>query len=305
MKYFSDLTELIGKTPIVKLNSFNPEKSNNLFAKLEFFNPLHSVKDRTAFGMIKKAIDDGKIKEGSTVIEPTSGNTGIALAWLSRIFKFNLIIVMPENMSLERRKILEFFGAKVMLTPKELGMTGAVEKAKEILKENPDYFMPMQFENKANSEFHYQTTGPEIWKDMDGKIDFFISGVGTGGTITGVGRYLKEKNRNIKIIAVEPLSSPFLSEGVKGVHKIQGIGAGFKPEILDVSLIDEIVKVSDDDAKEFSKKLAVYEGVFAGLSSGASAYAACKISEINKNKNIVFILPDTAERYISSYLFEK
>ncbi|MEW6012620.1 MAG: cysteine synthase A [Elusimicrobiales bacterium] len=304
MKYFSNITELIGKTPLLKINLLNPEKTNNLFAKLEFFNPLHSVKDRAAFGMIKRALEEGKIKEGSTVIEPTSGNTGISLAWLSRIFKFRLIIVMPENMSVERRKILEFFEAEVILTSKESGMMGAVEKAKKILRENPDYFMPMQFENYANADYHYKTTGPEIWNDLEGRIDIFISGVGTGGTITGVGRYLKEKNKNIKIIAVEPLSSPFLSEGVKGAHKIQGIGAGFKPEILDSSIIDEIIKVSDDEAKEFSKKLAVCEGIFAGLSSGAAAYAAYKISEQNTNKNIVFVLPDTAERYMSTYLFE-
>lgn len=304
MKYYNNLTELVGKTPLIKINKLNPEPSNSIFAKLEFFNPLHSIKDRTAYGMIKKAFEDGLIKPGSTVIEPTSGNTGVALAWLSRIYDFKLILVMPENMSIERRKILYFFGVEIILTDASLGMSGAVKKAEEIMKENPDYFMPMQFKNKSNPDIHYKTTAPEIWNDLDGKLDIFVSGVGTGGTLTGAGRYFKEKNKDIRVVAVEPYSSAVLSGRSKGMHKIQGIGAGFIPDILDVSIIDEIITVTDEDAKDFSKKLALYEGIFAGISSGAAFKAAYEISLKSKNKNIAVILPDTAERYTSTFMFE-
>ena len=304
MKYADNMSELIGRTPMVKINNLNPEFSNTIFAKLEFFNPLHSVKDRTAYSMIKTAFKSERLKKGGVVIEPTSGNTGIALAWLSVIFGFKLILIMPETMSIERRKILKFFGAELILTPGELGMRGAIEKAYEILSLNPDYFMPMQFENIANVEIHYNTTGPEIWDSLDGKVDILICGVGTGGTITGAGKFLKEKKENIKIVAVEPDNSAILSGKKKGLHKIQGIGAGFIPAILDKNLIDEIITISDENAKEFSVRLAREEGIFAGISSGAVMKAAFDISFENKNKNIVVILPDTAERYISSYLFE-
>lgn len=304
MKVANNLTELIGNTPLVKINRLNPEASNNIFAKLEFFNPLHSVKDRAGFAMLEDAFRKGKIKSGDTVIEPTSGNTGIALAWLCRIYNLKLIIVMPENMSIERRKILKFFGAEIILTPQEKGMTGAVERAKEILSAHPEYFMPMQFENPANPDFHYRTTGPEIWKDLEGNIDVLVCGVGTGGTIIGAGKFLKEKNSRIQVVAVEPLNSSVLLGKPKGPHKIQGIGAGFIPEILDRSLIDRIVAVSDEDAKKFAINLSKEEGIFAGISSGAAMKAAFEISKDLRNKNIVVILPDTAERYISSYLFE-
>jgi cysteine synthase A len=301
---YDNMSELVGKTPVVRIKKLNPVTSNKIFAKIEFFNPLHSVKDRTAYGMIKKAIEDGKIKSGSTVIEPTSGNTGIALAWLSRIYGFKLIIVMPENMSIERRKILKFFGADIILTDSSIGMNGAIEKAKEIIKDHPDYFMPMQFQNSANPDIHYKTTGHEIWKDLEGDIDIFVSGVGTGGTISGTGRYLKEKNKDIKIIAVEPASSSVLLGKAKGAHKIQGIGAGFIPDILDTSIIDEVIAVSDEEAKDFARKLATEEGIFAGISSGAAMKAAFDISRISKNKRILTIFPDTAERYLSTYLFD-
>lgn len=304
MRYYNNLTELIGRTPLVKINKLNPEPSNNIFAKLESFNPLHSVKDRTAYGMIKKAMEDGLINSGSTVVEPTSGNTGIALAWLSKVYNFRLIIVMPENMSAERKKILDFFGVEVILTDAMLGMNGAVEKAKELVKNNPDYIMLCQFSNPSNPDIHYKTTAPEIWSDLDGKIDIFVSGVGTGGTLTGAGRYFKEKNKDIKIVAVEPSSSAVLSGRDGGSHKIQGIGAGFVPEIVDISIIDEIICVDDEDAKEFSRKLALYEGIFSGISSGAAFKAAFEVSLKSKNKNIVVILPDTAERYISTFLFD-
>ncbi len=305
MKFANNISELVGNTPLVKINNINPNKSNTIFAKLEFFNPLHSIKDRTAYGIVKKAIKDGLIKENTTVIEPTSGNTGIALCWLSKIFNFKLILVMPENMSIERQKIFKFFGTEVVLTKAEHGMSGAIEKAREISEKISNSFIPMQFENNANPQIHYETTGPEIWRDLEGKIDFLICGVGSGGTLTGSGRFLKERNKEIKIFAVEPEASPFISRRTKGLHKIQGIGAGFLPKVLDLSLIDEVITVSDEDAKQYSILLARKEGIFAGISSGACMKAAVEVSKRFDNKNIVVILPDTGERYISSYLFEK
>ncbi|NLH38936.1 MAG: cysteine synthase A [Elusimicrobia bacterium] len=303
MRYAGNMSELVGKTPLVKINRLN-KSSNNIFAKLEYFNPLHSVKDRAGFFIIKKAMEDGKINDKSVVVEATSGNTGIALAWLSRIYGFKLIIIMPENMSIERVKILKFFGAEVILSDKRLGMEGAVKMAKDMVRNNKNYFMASQFENNQNLEAHYKTTGPEIWSDLDGRVDLLVSGVGTGGTLSGTGKYLKEKNKDLKIIAVEPSSSAVLSGKERGSHEIEGIGAGFVPPVLDRSIIDEIICVSDEDARKFSVELARKEGIFAGISSGAAMKAAIEVSKKFEGKNIVVILPDTAERYISSYLFE-
>jgi len=303
MRYAENMSELVGRTPLVKINRLN-KSSNNIFAKLEYFNPLHSVKDRAGLFIIKKAMEDGKINDKCVVVEATSGNTGIALAWLSRIYGFKLIIIMPENMSIERVKILKFFGAEVILSDKRLGMEGAVKMAKDMVRNNKNYFMASQFENNQNLEAHYKTTGPEIWSDLDGRVDLLVAGVGTGGTLSGTGKYLKEKNKDLKIIAVEPSSSAVLSGKERGSHEIEGIGAGFVPPVLDRSIIDEIICVSDEDAREFSVELARKEGIFAGISSGAAMKAAIEVSKKFEGKNIVVILPDTAERYISSYLFE-
>jgi cysteine synthase A len=303
MRYAENMSELVGRTPLVKINRLN-KSSNNIFAKLEYFNPLHSVKDRAGLFIIKKAMEDGKINDKCVVVEATSGNTGIALAWLSRIYGFKLIIIMPENMSIERIKILKFFGAEVILSDKRLGMEGAVKMAKDMVRNNKNYFMASQFENNQNLEAHYKTTGPEIWSDLDGRVDLLVAGVGTGGTLSGTGKYLKEKNKDLKIIAVEPSSSAVLSGKERGSHEIEGIGAGFVPPVLDRSIIDEIICVSDEDARKFSVELARKEGIFAGISSGAAMKAAIEVSKKFEGKNIVVILPDTAERYISSYLFE-
>jgi len=303
MKYAENMSELIGETPLVKINRLNPELSNNIFAKLEFFKPAHSVKDRPAFRMLRSAEKEGKIGKGSLIVEATSGNMGIGLAWLCSVYGMRLIIVMPENMSAERKKILEFFGAEVLLTPAETGMAGAVCEAGKIFAANPGAFMPSQFDNPANPESHYSGTGPELWRDLEGKIDFLVCGVGTGGTITGAGRYLKEKNPGIKLVAVEPASSAVLSGDTKGRHKIQGIGAGFVPAVLDLGLIDEIIKISDEEAGETSRALAMEEGILAGISSGAAMKAARDVSLRERGKSIVALFPDTGERYISSWLF--
>ncbi|MBP7795511.1 MAG: cysteine synthase A [Elusimicrobiales bacterium] len=303
MRYAENMSELVGSTPLVKINRLN-KSSNNIFAKLEYFNPLHSVKDRAGLFIIKKAMEDGKINDKCVVVEATSGNTGIALAWLSRIYGFKLIIIMPENMSIERVKILKFFGAEVILSDKRLGMEGAVKMAKDMVRNNKNYFMASQFENNQNLEAHYKTTGPEIWSDLDGSVDLLVAGVGTGGTLSGTGKYLKEKNKDLKIIAVEPSSSAVLSGKERGSHEIEGIGAGFIPPVLDRSIIDDVVAVSDEEARKFSVELAGKEGIFAGISSGAAMKAAIEVSKKFEGKNIVVILPDTAERYISSYLFE-
>ncbi|MEW5951862.1 MAG: cysteine synthase A [Elusimicrobiota bacterium] len=302
MKIYENISQLIGRTPTIKLGRLNEGVKNEIYAKLESFNPLHSVKDRTAYGMISDAFIGGRLRKGSTVVEATSGNTGISLAWLGASMGFKTVIVMPENMSLERRKIIKYFGGEIILTAAKEGMKGAVEKAKELSDQN-GWFMPAQFENTSNVSVHYSSTGPEIMNDTGGKLDFFVCGVGTGGTLSGAGSYLKERIPNIKIIAVEPLNSPVLSGGERGVHKIQGIGAGFKPEILDISIIDKIIKVSDEDALKTASELAKKEGIFAGISSGAAVKAALEISKDFSGKKIAVILPDTAERYLSTELF--
>ncbi len=291
------ITELVGKTPMIRLESF----SKNISAKLEFFNPCSCVKERIALGMVIDAEDRGILKKGMTIVEPTSGNTGIGLAMVAAARGYKIILTMPETMSVERRKLLSHLGAEIVLTPGEKGMNGAVEKCRELVNSSSDFLTMDQFGNMANPETHYRTTGPEIWKDSDGKIDIFVAGVGTGGTITGVGKYLKEKNPKIKIVAVEPAESPVLSGGDPGPHRIQGIGAGFVPSILNQDIIDQVVTVTSDEAINFTRELPIMEGVAAGISSGANLGAALKISKMeeNRGKEIVTLFPDTLERYLS------
>lgn len=300
MKIAENMLELIGKTPVVKINKLNNTKAN-IFAKIESFNPFSSIKDRVGLAMIEQAERDGLLKKGGVIIEPTSGNTGIGLAGAATIKGYKLILTMPETMSIERRKLLKAFGAEIVLTEGSKGMGGAVAKAEELVKEIEGAFMPQQFKNKANSQIHKETTGPELYNDMDGKIDIFISAVGTGGTITGVGEYLKEKNSKIKVVAVEPASSPVLSGGKAGPHKIQGIGAGFVPDVLNTNIYDEIVQITNEEAFDMAKALAANESILAGISSGAAMAAALKIAERPENagKNIAVILADTGERYLS------
>ena len=299
--------ELIGNTPLVEV--INIEKKLGLEAevllKLEYFNPAGSVKDRVAKAMIEDAEKRGILKQGSVLIEPTSGNTGIGLASIAAVKGYRIILTMPETMSIERRNILKAYGAELVLTDGALGMQGAIDKAEELAKEIPDSFIPGQFVNPANSAIHRKTTGPEIWNDTDGKIDYFVAGVGTGGTLTGTGEYLRSQNENIRIIAVEPADSPVLSEGKGGPHKIQGIGAGFIPEVLNTEIYDEIITVESDDAFEAAKLLAKNEGVLTGISSGAALHAALLLAKRpeNKGKTIVALLPDTADRYYSTPLF--
>lgn len=303
------ITELIGNTPLLELRNFSKNKNieNTIIAKVESFNPGSSVKDRLGLALINSAEEKGLLKPGSVIVEPTSGNTGIALAYISAARGYRLILTMPETMSVERRNLLKAFGAELVLTPGSEGMAGAISKAEELIKEMPGSYMPQQFNNPANPEMHYKTTGPEIWEDMEGKIDYFVAGVGTGGTISGVAKYLKEKNPKIKIVAVEPEESAVLSGKEKGPHKIQGIGAGFVPGNFNRDLIDEIIPVSGDDAAQTSRNLAKTEGLLTGISSGAALNAALKISEREKNKNlkIVVLLPDTGERYLSTGLFDQ
>jgi len=301
---FKDITAVIGHTPLVRINKLGPAKAT-ILAKLESHNPCGSVKDRIAKSMIEAAEEKGLIKPGTTIIEPTSGNTGIGLACICAAKGYRLILTMPESMSIERRKLLKFFGAEIVLTPAERGMAGAVEKAEQLMAQNTDAFMPQQFKNPANPQIHRETTAEEIWNDTDGKLDIFVAGVGTGGTLTGCGETLKQHNKDLKVVAVEPKDSPVLSGGKPGPHKIQGIGAGFVPEVLNVTVIDEVIKVSNEDAMEMARQLARKEGVLAGISSGAAMWAAVQLSQRpeSESKTIVVILPDTAERYISTELF--
>lgn len=308
-KVYDSILDLVGKTPLVELKRIEEKEGlqAKLIAKVESFNPAGSVKDRIAKAMIEDAEAKGLLKEGSVIIEPTSGNTGIGLAAAATVKGYRMILTMPETMSVERRNIVKAYGAEVVLTDGTKGMKGAIEKADELAKEIPNSFIAGQFVNPANPETHKKTTGPEIWEDTDGAVDIFVAGVGTGGTITGTGEYLKEKKPEVKVIAVEPASSPVLSEGVSGPHKIQGIGAGFVPETLNTGIYDEIIEVENEDAFETGRYLAAEEAILAGISSGAALYAAIQLAkrEENKGKTIVVLLPDNGDRYYSTALFAK
>lgn len=302
-KVYNNLSELVGRTPLVALKRYQKKEGvkSNIIAKVEYFNPAGSVKDRIAKAMIEDAENREVLSEGSVIIEPTSGNTGIGLACIAASKGYRVILTMPETMSIERRNLLKAYGAEVVLTPGSKGMKGAIDEAKRLIEETPNSFMPSQFENHINPEIHKKTTGPEIWEDLNGKIDVFVSGVGTGGTISGVGEFLKSKNPKIKVIAVEPYDSPVLSKGVAGPHKIQGIGAGFVPKTLNTNIYDEIITVKSDDAFKTGRTVAKTEGLLVGISSSAAIWAATQIAqrEENQGKNIVVILPDTGERYLS------
>lgn len=308
-KIYKSLTELIGKTPLLELSNY--EKINNLqatlIAKLEYFNPAGSVKDRIAKAMLDDAEAKGLIKEGATIIEPTSGNTGIGLASVAAARGYKTILTMPETMSVERRNLLKAYGAELVLTEGAKGMKGAIAKAVELAESTPNSFLPGQFENPANPAAHRVTTGPEIWEDTDGKVDIFIAGIGTGGTITGVGEYLKSKNPGVKVIAVEPAASPVLSKGTPGAHQIQGIGAGFVPDVLNTTVYDEVITVENTEAFEASRAVSKAEGLLVGISSGAALFAATEIAKRPENagKTIVALLPDTGERYLSTPLFSE
>lgn len=308
-RIYKNITELIGKTPLLELGNYREKKGlyGTILGKLEYFNPAGSVKDRIAKAMLKDAEAKGLLNDSSVIIEPTSGNTGIGLAAVAAAKGYRVILTMPETMSIERRKLLKAYGAELVLTEGAKGMKGAIAKAEELSKEIENSFIPGQFENPANPQIHYATTGVEIWEDTDGKVDFLVSGIGTGGSITGAGSYLKEKNPDIKIIAVEPTDSPVLSGGNPGPHKIQGIGAGFVPDVLDTEIYDAIIKVENDDAFKASRYVSKSEGLLVGISSGAAIHAATQIAALpeNKGKNIVVILPDTGERYLSTALFEE
>lgn len=304
MKPAEDITQLIGNTPLVKINRLGPE-GGNLYAKLEFFNPGGSVKDRIGLAMIEAAEERGLIDKDTVIIEPTSGNTGIGLALVCAVKGYRLILTMPDSASVERRKILKAYGAELALTPASQGMKGAIARAEELRNENPRSFIPQQFQNPANPDRHYDSTAEEIWRDLEGRIDLFVAGVGTGGTITGTARRLKELNPEIQIAAVEPASSPVLSGGAPAPHKIQGIGAGFIPDVFDEDLIDRVIPVKDEDAFETSRKMMKQEGILGGISAGAAAWAALRLAAEpeNRQKTIVFIVPDTGERYLSTSLF--
>jgi cysteine synthase A len=307
-KIHQQLTDLIGNTPLLELTGYNLRHGvkAKIIGKLEYFNPAGSIKDRVAKAMIEDAEKRGLLKKNSVIIEPTSGNTGIGLASVAAAKGYKVILTMPETMSIERRKLLKAYGAEIVLTQGALGMRGAIDKAYSLAKEIKDSFLPGQFVNPANPEIHRKTTGPEIWNDTEGKVDIFVAGVGTGGTITGTGEYLKSKNKNIKVIAVEPFDSPVLSEGRSGSHMIQGIGAGFVPDVLNTGIYDEILRVRNEEAFSAVREVAATDGLFVGISSGAALYAATQVAmrEENKGKMIVVIFPDTGERYLSTPLFE-
>ena len=307
MKTYDTITDLIGSTPLLKLNRFAAAESlgAEVYAKLEYFNPAGSVKDRIAYAMITDAEKSGALKPGSVIIEPTSGNTGIGLAAVAAARGYRIIIVMPETMSVERRQLMKAYGAELVLTEGAKGMKGAIAKAQELAAQTPDSFIPGQFTNPANPSAHRATTGPEIWNDTDGMVDIFVAGVGTGGTLTGVGEYLKSQNPNVKVVAVEPAGSPVLSKGVAGAHKIQGIGAGFVPDTLNTKVYDEIITVENEDAFATGRELARKEGLLVGISSGAAAWAAAQLAKRpeNQGKRIVVLLPDTGDRYLSTPMF--
>lgn len=308
MKIAKNLIELIGNTPLVELSKYskNNNLKTNLIAKVEYFNPGGSVKDRAGYYMIKDAEEKGIINKDTVIIEPTSGNTGVGLALVAAIRGYKLIITMPESMSLERRKTLSAYGAELILTPASEGMVGAIKRAEELAGEIPNSFIPGQFENPANVKAHKETTAEEIWNDLDGKVDIFVAGVGTGGTLTGIGEALKQKNPNVKIVAVEPLNSAVISGEKPGAHKIQGIGAGFIPELLNVDIIDETIKISNEESFKVTKEIVQTEGMFVGISSGAAIAAASKLAkkDENRDKNIVVLLPDTGLRYLSTPVFD-
>lgn len=307
MKVYEKITDLIGSTPLVKLGNYSANRGleANIIAKVEFFNPAGSVKDRIAKAMLDDAEARGILKKGATIIEPTSGNTGIGLAAVAASRGYKVILTMPDTMSVERRNLLKAYGAELVLTDGVKGMKGAIAKAEELAKATPGSFVPSQFTNQVNPEAHRRTTGPEIWNDTDGKVDIFVAGVGTGGTVTGTGEYLKSQNPAVKVVAVEPATSPVLSKGTPGPHKIQGIGAGFVPETLNTKVYDEVIAVSNEDAFATGKAVAREEGLLVGISSGAALYAATELAKRpeNKGRNIVVLLPDTGERYLSSPMF--
>lgn len=307
-KIYTSMDQLIGHTPLLELTHTENERGlkARVLAKLEYFNPAGSVKDRIAKRMIEDAESKGMLRPGSAIIEPTSGNTGIGLAAVAAARGYRTILVMPETMSVERRKLMKAYGAELILTEGAKGMKGAIEKAQALAKEMPNAFVPGQFSNPANPEVHYETTGPEIWADTDGQVDLFVAGVGTGGTVTGVGRYLKQQNPQVKVVAVEPADSPVLSRGTAGPHKIQGIGAGFVPQVLDTAIFDEVITVENDDAFQAARQIGHREGVLVGISSGAAVWAAIQLARRpeNENKTIVALLADTGERYLSTPMFE-
>ncbi|MFC5369516.1 cysteine synthase A [Arcanobacterium bovis] len=306
MTIFNSMTELTGNTPLVRINRLSSHTKANILAKLEFYNPANSVKDRIGVAIVDAAEASGQLQPGGMIVEATSGNTGIALAWVGAARGYKVVLTMPASMSQERRALLRGFGAELVLTEPAKGMQGAVDRAKEIVAENPQAILASQFANTANPLIHERTTGPEIWNDTDGQVDIFVAGVGTGGTLTGTGHYLREKNPNIKIVAVEPSDSPLLSQGKAGPHKIQGIGANFVPEVLDRNVYDDVVTVTFDDALETARRAAHEEGILAGFSGGAALWAAIQLAERpeNANKTIVTVIPDFGERYVSTALFE-